>query len=349
MLTRPRRLSIGRRPVRLATTLGVLLVLGASGLMARPASGGQPDIYYIWRDGSRLVDGVNPYSYDRLPEAEERPTKHPSYLPLFYLAVAGAYELGIREYTTWLHLWRAVRIIAHITITVLLYVAGQRAGRPLLGLFGALFWSLNRWTLYTVRSGGLDEPALLFLLLSLQCFERRRRLAFLLFGTSLAIKHIGLLVAPLYFVWTWQGSEKSPRCERWASTAQAALWIALIPVAVSLPFLWWDAGAFIRSILSPVTRPAGGYAHVSAVGSLLGLRGSAARIPLLLLAALIPLVAAHRQVIGRYTTVLLMFTVFTDFNTVLFPQYFAWVIPFVVLAAGERAATRPREATGAMP
>jgi hypothetical protein len=41
-----------------------------------------------------------------------------------------------------------------------------------------------------------------------------------------------------------------------------------------------------------------------------------------------------------------MLTVFTDFNTVLCPQYFAWVIPFVVLAAGGCPGTRPRETPG---
>jgi hypothetical protein len=337
------------RAARLAVTLGMLLVLGASEPMVRPVSASQPDIYYIWRDGVGLADGTNPYAYDRQPEPGEKSTKHPSYLPLFYLAVAGVYKLGIHDYQTWLAIWRAVRIVAHITITVLLFRAGQRAGHPLLGLFGALFWSLNRWALYAVRSGGLDQLALLFLLLSLGCLGRRRRLAFLLLGVSLAIKHIALLVVPLYLVWTWQDSEATSRQARGIGSVQAALWIALIPVAVSLPFLWWDAGALVRSILASVTRPAAAYGHVSAVGSLLGLRGGVARIPLVLLACLILLVAAYRQVIGRYTTVLLMFTVFTDFNTVLFPQYFAWVIPFIVLAAGERAPARPSEVPDVTP
>jgi len=155
-----------------------------------------------------------------------------------------------------------------------------------------------------------------------------------------------LLVVPLYLVWTWQRSDPSSREERWTRAADAALWIALVPLAVSLPFLWWDPSAFIGSVLSPAMRPADGYAHVSAVGSLLGLRGGLARIPLLVVVAFILLVAAHRQVIGRYTTVLLMFVAFTDFNTVLFPQYFAWVIPFIVLAAVERGGARPREIAG---
>jgi hypothetical protein len=340
-------LTPARTPSTLALMLGLLLALGAPGLPARPAdAAGRPDIYYIWRDGVRLADGVNPYGYGLPREPEERSSKHPSYLPLFYLAVAGAYKLGVHDYTTWLALWRTVRIAAHVMIAVFLYHAGRRAGRPLLGLFGALFWSLNRWALYTVRTGGLDELALLVLLLSLECFGRRRRLAFLLLGTSLALKHVGFLVAPLYLVWTWQNLDRAPRRERWTEVARALLWIALVPLAVSLPFLWWDGSAFANSIWSSAVRPAAGYGHVSAVGSLLGLRGGPARIPLLLLATLILFVAASYQAIGRYTTILLMFTVFTDFNTVLFPQYFAWVIPFIVLAAGEHAEARLREAPG---
>jgi uncharacterized membrane protein len=189
--------------------------------------------------------------------------------------------------------------------------------------------------------------ALLFLLVSLQCFVHRRRLAFLLFGTSLAIKHVGLLVTPLYLVWTWQRS-RDPRWTPWTEEGQAALWIALIPALVSLPFIWWDAGAFTRSVLSSVTRPSDAYAHISAVGTLLGLRGGLARVPLLLLLTLVVLIAAHRRVIGRYTAVLLMFATFTDFNTVLFPQYFAWVVPFIVLAAGEHTAAPPRAVMGAI-
>jgi hypothetical protein len=343
MLTRARKLVRGPRPACVAAVLlSVVIVLGETGFVARAKAVASPDIYFIWRDGIRLAQGENPYSYAHLPEPGESPTKHPSYLPLFYLAVAGMHELGVHEYQTWLHLWRAVRILAHVGIALLLYLGGQRAGCPLLGLFGAVFWSLNRWTLYTVRSGGLDELAVLFLLLSLQAFAKRRRLAFLLFGTSLAIKHVGILVAPLYLVWTRQLSPPGSRRDRWTAVGQATLWIALIPTAVSLPFIWWEAGAFVRSMLGPVTRPSESLAHVSAVGSLLGLRGSLAHIPMLLLWILLVLVAAHQRVIGRYMTILLVFTVFTDFHTVLFPQYFAWVTPFIVLAVVEHAARSPR-------
>ena len=72
-----------------------------------------------------------------------------------------------------------------------------------------------------------------------------------------------------------------------------------------------------------------------------------AQIPLLLLLTLVVLVAANRQVIGRYMAVLLTFAAFTDFNAVLFLQYFTWVIPFIVLAAGESTEGPPRTGTEA--
>jgi uncharacterized membrane protein len=344
MRTRGRSLSIGP-PAWPAVTL-MLLVLGALG-PGVPTAEARTDIYYIWRDGVRLAEGENPYAFDHAAESDERPTKHPSYLPLFYLVVAGLHRLGLHDYATWMRVWWGMRFTAHFAIAVLLFLAGQHSGCLLLGLLGALFWSFDRWTLYTFRAGGLDQLALLFLLLSLQCLVRRRRLAFLLFGVSLAIKHVGLLVTPLYLLWTWQRFAGGPEWARWRALGQAALWIALIPVLVSLPFLLWDASAFTQSIVSSVTRPADSRAYGSAIGTVLGLRGGVARIPLLLLLALIVLVAAHRQLIGRYMAVLLTFFAFTDFNPVLFPQYFVWIIPFIVLTAGELAEAPSRAVTGA--
>ena len=261
---------------RAGLPLCLVLVLGETGLVPRATAVARPDIYYIWRDGVRLAEGENPYSYDRPPDLDESLTKHPSYLPLFYLAVAGVHQLGLREYQTWLHVWRAVRIVTHITIAVLLYLTAA-GGYPLLGLFGALFWSFNRWTLYTVRSGGLDELALLFLLLSLQWFMHRPRAAFLLFGTSLAIKQVGLLVAPLYLVWTWHQSPGAPMRDRWMAVGRAALWIALVPVGrvSTLPMVGPERLCSV--IAARCDRPPDGYAHVSAVGSLAGLRGARPR------------------------------------------------------------------------
>jgi hypothetical protein len=39
--------------------------------------------------------------------------------------------------------------------------------------------------------------------------------------------------------------------------------------------------------------------------------------------------------------VLLVFVVFVGFNSVLFPQYLIWVVPFLPLAVGEWLEERP--------
>ena len=43
-----------------------------------------------------------------------------------------------------------------------------------------------------------------------------------------------------------------------------------------------------------------------------------------------------KRQIGIYTSVLLMMAVFINFNSVLFLQYFCWVVPFIPLVLCDR-------------
>jgi len=303
-----------------------------------------PDIYHIWLDGSRLAAGENPYARIRTGNMREN-RKYPTYLPLFYVLVAGTYALGVTEYPDWLRLWRVVVLASQVGIAVLLFVACRRAGHPVLGVFAALFWGLNRWTLYVGKVAQVDFLPILCLLGSLLLFETRRRASLLLFGLSLALKQIGVLVAPLYFVWTWRGA--SDPSTRLRESAAAAGWIALVPGLLSLLFVVWDAEAFMRSILFSATRDPDSHVRALSFDAQLGLTGLAARLPMLLLLALV-LVAAARGEIGRYLAVLLVFVTFVDFNAVFFLQYVTWIAPFIVLAAIERrpASDVPRRDRG---
>jgi hypothetical protein len=306
-------------------------VAAAAGAVAE--SPHQPDIYYIWHDGTRLAHGENPYAEIAPADVEGLSTKRPSYLPLFYLLVAASQWLGVHDYAAWTRVWRPLLRGTHLAIGIILASAVWRAGNPALGVFGALFWGMNRWPLYTVRVGQIDEIALLLLLVSLWSFPGHRRASFLLFGASLAVKHIAVVAAPLYLVWAWRGSDERTVWARLRAPAAAAAWIALIPVAISSPFIAWNPEAFGRSLLVPMTREAA--SHVSAaaaVGTLAGLSGFPARVPMVALALLV-MVAAARGEIGRYRSVLLVLAVFTDFDPVLFLQYLAWIVPFLVLAA----------------
>mgnify|MGYP003577846105 CR=1 FL=1 len=113
-----------------------------------------------------------------------------------------------------------------------------------------------------------------------------------------------------------------------------------MPGLVSLPFLVWNAEAFVRSILFSATRDANAHVRALSFDALLGLEGLAARLPMLLLVALV-LVAAARGEIGRYLAVMLVFATFLDFNSVFYLQYMTWIVPFLVLAVLD---CRPRAA-----
>ncbi len=291
-----------------------------------------PDIYHIWLEGSRLAAGENPYARIMTGNMQEN-RKYPTHLPLLYILVAGTRILGVTEYDDWLRLWRALVLVTQIGIGVLLFVACRRAGYPVLGVFAGLFWGLNRWTLYVAKIAQVDFLPILCLLGSLLLFDTRRRASLLLFGLSLALKHIAILVTPLYLVWTWR--KASDPSARLREVAGAAGWIALVPGLLSLPFLAWNAEAFVRSILFSATRNADSHVSAFSFDTQLGLTGLPARLPMLLLIALV-LVAAARGEIGRYLAVLLVFATFLDFNTVFFLQYVAWTVPFLVLAALDR-------------
>jgi uncharacterized membrane protein len=293
-----------------------------------------PDIYFVWRDGTRLATGQNPYASILSGNMREN-RKYPTYLPLTYLLVAGAHHVGVTEFRSWMRLWRPLVLVGHVGIAILLLVACWRAGHPVLGAFAALFWGLNRWTLYVVSVAHVDFPAILCLLASLLLFDTRRRASLLLFGLSLAFKQIAIFVTPLYLVWTWR--ETRPAEARLGAVTRAAGWIALVPGVVSLPFLLWNAEAFLRSVLFSATRDPDSHITAVSLPAKVGLAGLPGRLPMLLLMGLV-LWAAARGEVGRYLAVLLILVTFVDFNAVFYLQYMAWLVPFLVLAALDRRA-----------
>jgi hypothetical protein len=68
--------------------------------------------------------------------------------------------------------------------------------------------------------------------------------------------------------------------------------------------------------------------------ALLGWSGLPARIFLLGMILLVYFVAWKERV-SRYLAALLFSAIIVDFNSVLYSSYFAWVIPFMILSAGE--------------
>ena len=297
------------------------------------------DIYYGWLEGKRILLGENPYA--RVLQGNMRDNdKYATYFPLFYWLSALIQLLGFKEYSVWISIWQPIFIIFDICIAGLIFYQFSEHKLTFLGLFSALFWLFNRWTLYVNRVAHLDFIPIFFLILSLMIFQKNKYMSFILFSLSLSFKQIAIFLLPLYLIWAWQSSEGN----KIEDLSIAALLILSIPAIISLPFIVWNAEGFFKSILFSATRkPDLGHISAASLDSLIGQRnldfiGIRAKLPMFLLMGLVFLIAGKRQ-IGIYTSSLLTMSVFINFNSVLFLQYFCWVIPFIPLTICEAIAT----------
>ena len=296
------------------------------------------DIFYSYVEGNRLVEGVNPYK--RILQSDMRTNdKYATYFPLFYLLSALTQRAGLDTYLSWLAFWRVVFLICNIGIGFLIFQICAAEGQSLLGIFGALFWLFNRWTIDLTSIDHLDFLPLFLLLLSLKLIPRRFWLACILFSLSLAIKQIAILALPLYLIWAWQMEGE----QRWKQLIQAGALIVAIPLVVSIPFLIWNAQAFVQSILFSATRNPEDHFATPSIDVLLGIVGLPARIPMFVLAVLTYTLAFFQR-IPKYAALLLIMAIIFGFNSVLYRQYLVWLMPFIPLAVLE--AMRARNLTG---
>jgi hypothetical protein len=287
------------------------------------------DIESIYDMSRELGAGVNPY--ERIMPGQRSDGKYAIYLPLFYIFGALLQKLGAADYTAWLGAWRVVNLATLLGIGVLLFSALYRRGLLLVAFFALLYWLFSRWTLYITVNGQIDLPAVLCLVASLLLFRTHRRSSLLLLGVSLALKHVAIFVAPLYLCWAWQAAQQ----DRLRHVARTAIWIAALPVAISLPFVFWHPEAFRQSMIYSLSRGAGNHFKVASLDEMLRgiypwFTGVPTRIPLIGLMLLIYLGALRRQ-IPMFIGVLFVMAVFIDFSSVVFRQHLTWLVPMVPL------------------
>jgi uncharacterized membrane protein len=191
-----------------------------------------------------------------------------------------------------------------------------------------LYWYFSRWTLTASKIAALDFIPILLLIVSLGIFDRHRKTSLLLLSFSLAVKQIAIFIVPLYLIWEYQRSRSLK------NVFFTGLWIASVPLIASVPFLVWNAEGFIKSIAFSATRDAENRYHWEPIDVVAHLNGLIGRIPILVL-LLGTYFASWQKPIGRYAAAMLIMAIFIGFNTVLYVQYFVWLMPLIPLAAGE--------------
>jgi hypothetical protein len=309
-----------------ALLLALLILAGMLDSMIPHGDMSDADIYYSFVEGGRLVNGQNPYA--RILQSDMvTNNKYATYFPVFYELSYLSEKLGLVSFDAWLGFWGVVFIAFEFAVAILLFGALARRGLPWVGLFAAAFWLFDRWTLQLIQVANLDFIPIFLLLLSLELFPRNRWLSLVLFSLSLGFKQIAIFVTPLYLIWLWQSSNG----RRMRDVLLGAAVIASVPLIASIPFLVWDARAFIYSVLFSMTR---GFSQTTSLAPSVG--AFAGNNPTLSRAAMLGLmlmlyVFAWRITQARYAFVFLVMLVFVCFNPVLYVQYILWTIPFGLL------------------
>jgi uncharacterized membrane protein len=323
--------------------LGLLIVvaIGVAVLLALPPENRTfTDAYYDFLEGKRILAGENPYA--RILSSDMRVNqKYPTYLPPFYYLSALTTELGLTDYVRWVTFWRYIFMLFNVATGCLLYYIFYRKMGVLGGIVGGLFWFLSRWNLHNTRMATFDFIPIFCMVLSIWLLPRRKWASLVLFGISLAFKHLDAYLLPLYLIFVWQAVDR----DRVRATLGAIAAIASVPVLTSLPFFLAGPEAFLRSLVFELTRDPSNHVEALSLDNWLNLPGVTARLPLFGMLILIYVLFGRRKLPMIAASLLVMAT-FIDFNSVLFIQYFSWLVPFILLAVAELASpsrTAPAE------
>jgi hypothetical protein len=298
----------------------------------------QQDIRAVFSEGTNLMLGKNPY--ERVHALGKNLTWNyeiPTYFPVFYYLSWFTQAIGFEDYIYWLDLWRIFFLLANLGIAYLLFtIPYHRYNSLWFAILAAAFWLFNRWTLNITMIYHIDFLAILFFLLSLGLWPKHKVAALLSFGLSLGIKQIAIFMLPFYILWIWQSVGKDSPKKFFILVCV----LGIIPLLVSSPFLLLDAGGFIKSVLLSATRNPESHFGIPSLDALLVWSGIPAKIPMLGL-MLITLMVAWKRKIDHFGAALLVMAIFTDFNSVLFRQYMAWVVPLIPLAIAPMLARLP--------
>lgn len=279
------------------------------------------DIYYIWNDAKLLSKGVNPYARIQFGNMWDN-EKYTFYLPGFLIASATSIKLGLKNFQNFMPYWTSLNLLVHLSISLILFSALKKRGQANLGMLLSLLWFFGRWPLYVLKVGQIDNLAILFLVLSLLSIPARTSRACLLFGVSLAIKHVAAPLLPIFLICSWH---KYPQIKTLLKNLALCL---LVPALVSLPFIFWDAENFIKTLVFPLMRKPIGFQGAKSLLLAAGMQIQI--IATMLLVSIYWL--AWKSELRVNTAAFLCSLLVMSFNRVIFEQYYAWIFVMALLA-----------------
>lgn len=296
--------------------------------------GKKPDIYYEYNAAVDIGNGLNPYK-KVLEGNMVWNDKYATLFPLYYYFLLGIVTFSKNIFIDFYHNFGKALFFFEFVAFIFTYLQFARHNKRFLGFMAGAFLVLNRWTIASISSSKQDMIAIAILMGSFYFLDKKPKLAYLLYGFSLGIKHLGIFFAPIYLL---------PLIEKKVKMKDFILNVLLISLPLlipSIPFVIDNFKSFFLSIMFSFTRSPesdtgvlygyqklltlynpSNYNNVSTFTLLLP------RLPLVLF-SLLNIFMLFTKRIGKYFYVLFAVMIFISFNPVYFDQYLLWLTPFI--------------------
>jgi hypothetical protein len=311
------------------------------------------DVHHGFQRAVSILNGVNPYD-EFNPEGMLIQNKVPGFFPLYFYFMALITKISNYSFVLFMDNLRYVVFVAYLCTGLAIYLLLRKKSIAL-ALFGMCLFMFNRWTLNDVFDLKQDTYVIFITILSLSFLKTNKKLSFLLFGTATALKHLTILISPIFafeilnqIIRAWKNKGSSQALRKNILDMLLCLTLALIPIVIpSIPFIIQTPKNFFSSIMFNVTRKpeASGVKLNTGFDKMLVLynqdKGNnnfyymLPRIPMVTLLILL-IVLYYKKKVLMWEYCALTYVVFVAFNPVLFGQYYTWMMGFLPLMLRDR-------------
>jgi len=301
------------------------------------------DIHRGFQRGISVLNGTNPY-LEFNPNQILNQEKVPGFFPLYFYFMALLAWISNYSFINFMDTLRIVVFVSYSSLGLIIYWLVRKQNK-LLAVTCAIVFMFNRWTLNDAIDLKQDTYILLMLLVSLVSLKSRTALSFLLFGVATGVKHLTLLVFPIYLLELYYTTIKTT--DGYKKSSMYLLLMVLPIVLPAIPFIVSTPKHFAYSLMYNVTRTP----EVSNLNQNTGFDKmlvlynqdrfnspffyALPRLPMLITLCLLVILYLKKSV-TMWQYCFLAYLVFVAFNPVLFGQYYVWLFVFIPLALRQR-------------
>lgn len=300
------------------------------------------DMHRGFERGIDVLTGTNSYSAFN-PNNLLTQEKVPGFFPLYFMFMAAVARISNYSFVLFINNFRLIIFLCYSALGVVIY-KHIREKNKIVAILSMVIFMFNRWTLMDVLALKQEAYVLLILAISLFILPKNKGLSYLLFGVATALKHLTILILPLYVY----DLVLSKGAGKGLKKKFIYILLLLTPIILpSIPYLVQTPKNFVNAILFNVTREAESgsdddlktgfdkmlilYNQDNMNFGLLILP----RLPMLTVLVLINFIFV-KKLISMWEYIALTYCAFIAFNPTVFGQYFSWFFFFLSLALKDR-------------